>query len=176
MSSNGWWEEVVGAELAQGDYVKNCIVPVIPDSFTPASELETVSFTAAAFDLIIVTQSCDLAHGKVRLVAACPLYPIKRYQASIAKFKDTAYLEDIRRGKNAGYHMLAGIGNAPPNDDALVADFREIFSLPRGYLTQHAAAQGVRHRLRSPYLEHFSQSFARFFMRVGLPSDIPRFR
>jgi hypothetical protein len=28
---------------------------------------------------------------------------------------------------------------------------------------------------RSPYLEHFSQAFARFFMRVGLPSTIPGF-
>jgi len=29
--------------------------------------------------------------------------------------------------------------------------------------------------LRSPYLEHFSQAFARFFMRVGLPTAIPPF-
>jgi hypothetical protein len=30
--------------------------------------------------------------------------------------------------------------------------------------------------LRSPYLEHFSQTFARYFMRVGLPSDIPSYK
>jgi len=29
--------------------------------------------------------------------------------------------------------------------------------------------------LNSPYLEHLSQNFARYFMRVGLPSDLPDF-
>ena len=47
--------------------------------------------------------------------------------------------------------------------------------LPFSYLTRHAAALGNRHRLQSPFLEHFSQAFARFFMRVGLPSSIPAY-
>jgi hypothetical protein len=38
-----------------------------------------------------------------------------------------------------------------------------------------AAALGNRWRLQSPFLEHFSQAFARFFMRVGLPSAVPPF-
>ena len=29
--------------------------------------------------------------------------------------------------------------------------------------------------LLSPYKEHLAQAFARFFMRVGLPADIPKF-
>ena len=32
-----------------------------------------------------------------------------------------------------------------------------------------------RLRLLPPYREHLSQSFARFFMRVGLPIDTPSF-
>ncbi len=32
---------------------------------------------------------------------------------------------------------------------------------------------GPRWRLDSPSLEQFSQAFARFFMRVGLPRTIP---
>jgi hypothetical protein len=57
-----------------------------------------------------------------------------------------------------------------------IVDFREIYSLPFGYLEKHAANIGSRWRLRSPFLEHFSQIFARFFMRVGLPSSIPEFK
>jgi hypothetical protein len=34
---------------------------------------------------------------------------------------------------------------------------------------------GRRLRLLPPYREHLSQAFARFFMRVGLPVDIPPF-
>jgi len=40
----------------------------------------------------------------------------------------------------------------------------------------HAEALENRPRLLSPYVEHFSQSFARFFMRVGLPSQIPAYK
>ena len=35
---------------------------------------------------------------------------------------------------------------------------------------------GPRGRLQSPFLEHLSQAFARFFMRIGLPSTVPEFR
>ena len=35
---------------------------------------------------------------------------------------------------------------------------------------------GLRWRLQSPFREHFSQAFARFFMRVGLPAAIPPFK
>ncbi len=59
---------------------------------------------------------------------------------------------------------------------ALVVDFREIYSLPFELLTLQAEAAEKRWRLKSPYLEHFSQAFARFFMRVGLPSAIPPFK
>ena len=50
-----------------------------------------------------------------------------------------------------------------------------ISSLPFSYLTRHAEVRTNRHRLQSPFLEHFSQAFARFFMRVGLPSSIPAY-
>jgi hypothetical protein len=54
-----------------------------------------------------------------------------------------------------------------------VVDFHEVLSLPVGFLTSWVRASGApRLRLRPPYREHVSQSFARFFMRVGLPIDI----
>ena len=72
--------------------------------------------------------------------------------------------------------MLASPVAPGDNSQALVADFREIFSLPLDYVARLADEAGERNRLRSPYLEHFSQAFARLFMRVGLPSDIRPFR
>lgn len=50
-----------------------------------------------------------------------------------------------------------------------------IVSLPHAYLSRHAAGLGRRWRLQPPFLEHYSQAFARFFMRVGLPSAIPKY-
>lgn len=50
-----------------------------------------------------------------------------------------------------------------------------IVTLPYEYVLKHASNLNDRWRLKSPYLEHFSQAFARLFMRVGLPSAIPPF-
>jgi hypothetical protein len=56
----------------------------------------------------------------------------------------------------------------------MVVDFRRVFSLPFGFLRD--AANLLHLRLLPPYREHLSQSFARYFMRVGLPVDIPRLK
>ena len=72
--------------------------------------------------------------------------------------------------------MLASPEAPDDSRRALVVDFGQIFSLPPAYLARRATQLGSRWRLDSPFLEHFSQAFARYFMRVGLPVDIPAFR
>lgn len=79
------------------------------------------------------------------------------------------------RGRIEGLHLLASPINPGNNREALVVDFRQIYSLPYEYILKHATELGSRCRLKSPYLEHFSQAFAKLFMRVGLPSSIPPF-
>ena len=55
-----------------------------------------------------------------------------------------------------------------------VVEFHRLHSLPIDYLRQRAI-RSLRLRLMPPYREHLSQAFARYFMRVGLPLDIPAF-
>lgn len=55
-------------------------------------------------------------------------------------------------------------------------DFRRGYSLPLAFLRKRALLDSRRLRLLPPYREHLSQAFARFFMRVGLPVDIPPFK
>ena len=74
-----------------------------------------------------------------------------------------------------GLHMVASPESPKTNTQSLVVDFGHIVSLPINYLENHAASIGKRWRLSSPFLEHYSQAFARFFMRVGLPSGIAQF-
>lgn len=71
--------------------------------------------------------------------------------------------------------MLAGFSGSD-NNDSLVVDFRQIYSLPINFLRNFAAKAEIRKRLKSPYLEHTAQSFGRFLMRVGLPSGIEQFK
>ena len=56
-----------------------------------------------------------------------------------------------------------------------LVDFRRTYSLPTDDASQLADRLGPRLRLRSPYREHLAQAFARFYMRVGLPSEAADF-
>lgn len=54
-----------------------------------------------------------------------------------------------------------------------VVDFHEVYTVPRQFLESFLAQRNEQClRLSPPYREHLSQAFARFFMRVGLPTSI----
>jgi hypothetical protein len=172
-----WWETVNGAGLAQGDVLLDCLVPVMPDDVSlPTGSTWDYTFQADLFDLIVLTQSCDLENDKAPLVALCPIFTLDVWEAANAAFRQRGRWEQVRQGRIEGLHLLAAFEAPDDNRQAIVVDFRQIYSLPIGYVRLRASTLGARRRLRSPYLEHFSQGFARFFMRVGLPSNIPPFR
>ena len=56
-----------------------------------------------------------------------------------------------------------------------LVEFSRLFMTSRESLQEFAKSKDSRPRLNPPYREHLSQAFARYFMRVGLPSDIPSF-
>ncbi|MBW3539702.1 MAG: hypothetical protein KY476_05475 [Planctomycetes bacterium] len=169
-----FWIRHRGADLMQGDFLPGCLVPLFDPEFGLRGEAETVSLNRG--DLIVVTQSCDLANQKAVFVALCPISTLAAFEAVNPKFKQKGAWEDVRRGRREGLHMLASPDDPGNNREALVVDFRQIYSLPFAYLTRHSEQIGDRWRLQSPFVEHFSQAFARFFMRVGLPSAIPPFK
>ena len=175
MSNNlQWWTEYCGKELSQGDYLKECPVPVLPDTFETSSGSEGI-IEIQNTDVIVLTQSCDLANEKAPFVALCPVYTLKEMQSSNPKFREKGKWENVRNGRIEGLHMLAGFSGPEDNTSSLVVDFRQIYSLPFKFLQKEAERIGMRKRLISPYLEHLAQAFARFFMRVGLPSTIKKF-
>lgn len=167
------WDMCRGFELRQGDVLENCAIAIVASEFSPDSSDDEVLVETRR--LIVVTQSCDLANGKAPYVALCPIHRLEEMEQADEKFAAKGKWEDVRRGKIEGLYMLPSLTDPTINRDSLVADFRMIVSLPVGYLTRHANSIGDRPRLVSPFVEHFSQSFARFFMRVGLPSQIPQF-
>jgi hypothetical protein len=166
-----FWEQVSGTELRQGDYLLRC--PIVFLSPAPDAEQEV---EVQECGLIIVTQSCDLENEKARFVALCPIFSLNEFEDANPQFSRKGEWENVRKGRVEGLHLLASLVNPANNREAVVVDFREIYSLPVNFLKKHAEAHGQRWRLKSPYLEHFSQAFARFFMRVGLPSSIPPFK
>jgi len=172
--TESFWTEVVGEHLAQGDYLPNCPVPVFPADYGQTEGNSAVGVRNV--DLIIVTQSCDLENKKVTLVAMCSIWTVAQLKTLDEKYGKADRLEDVRKGKFEALHMLSSTETPSNNWDVRIMDFREIHSRPVQFLGSHATKVGKRWRLKSPYLEHFSQAFARFFMRVGLPSAIQKFK
>lgn len=173
MALESYWEKIVQTNLRQGDYLTNCPVPVFSE--IPKENL-ALEIEIGKADLIVVTQSCDLEHGKNELVALCPIYSLAEFETTNPKAAQKGFWEQVRRAKIEGFHLLSPFENPENNRQCFVVDFREIYSLPFEFLIKHAASLESRWRLKSPYLEHFSQAFARFFMRVGLPANIPPFK
>lgn len=168
------------AALRQGDFLPGCLVPIPvfdPTKFGKNSPTQEIEIEIEEYDLIILTQSCDLENGKISRVLLCPIYSISEYEETNQGFKKKGVWNEVLTGRREGLHLLSSPISPENNREALVVDFRQvyIYSLPYDYVLKHATQLGTRWRLKSPYLEHFSQAFARLFMRVGLPSAIPRF-
>ena len=173
MIAETFWEKVAEANLRQGDYLMNCPVPVYVE--IPQENL-SLEIQIGFSNLIVVTQSCDLENGKNELGALCPIYTLAEFEKENPKAAQKDFWEQVRKAKIEGFHLLSPFENPENNRECLVVDFREIYSLPFKFLSKHADTMENRWRLKPPYLEHFSQAFARFFMRVGLPANIPPFK
>lgn len=170
-----WWSTVDGPDLSQGDLLGDCFLPVFADPTPTHGDLPR-DVDVKRQRLIVLTQSCDLENKKVAFVALCPIHTLDEFAQVNPKFANRRNWESVRKGQQFSLHMLASEADPTNNDAAWVVDFGHLVSLPISYLSSHAAELGDRHRLNSPFLEHFAQAFARFFMRVGLPSAIPPFR
>jgi hypothetical protein len=175
IESPGFWTQISGSSLAQGDFLRDCLVPIFSPGFRVGAPQEQDVQVCGA-NLIVVTQSCDLENNKAQFVALCPIYSLDEFTGINPRFSKKHERDEVRKGRHEGLHMLGSPTNPENNSESLIVDFRQIYSLPFEYLSGHAAKLGSRWRLQSPFLEHFSQAFARFFMRVGLPSSIPPFK
>ena len=128
------------------------------------------------YNVIIMSQSCDLVQNRIEIVLVCPFFTLSEVGNQNQFYKSDAGKENLRRGNQPGYHLL---NKCPFEDfglsDYLVVDFRNVFGVHFNVLNNLKNTTPKRLRLLPPYREHLSQAFARFFMRVGLPLDIPAF-
>jgi hypothetical protein len=169
------WYAVVTPEvgLEQGDFIFEC--PILE----PVHNIQenTAETKYSEYDVVIMSQSCDLQNGKLSFVLVCPFWSMKMIEEHNPWLKSKKGKEQLRMGHQPNYHLLnkPGISEIPVENDFLVVDFRSVFSVPLTYLVENISNTPSRLRLLSPYKEHLSQSFARFFMRVGLPINIEPF-
>ena len=167
--------EAVGAgePLMQGDLLDACPI-VIPPPVPLGTE--RVEAMVREYDVIVMSQSCDLEQRKVDLVLVCPVWPISEFGQNDSFYGTSDGQEALRRGYCPGYHLVHPCDLVGFERECLVVDFRNIYGVPFDFLLDFAGSIERRLRLLPPYREHLSQAFARFFMRVGLPVDIPPFK
>jgi hypothetical protein len=170
------WYSIINGETAlmQGDFFFSCKL------LNQISIIDTTEIDAETeiHDIVILSQSCDLAAKKIDRALVCPVYQLETLSGLHADYKNKKAREELRKGNRIGYHLL----NKPPHqnglskDDFYVVDFKKPYSVALNILEELTNHNPTRLRLNSPYREHLSQAFARFFMRVGFPSDIPSFQ
>ena len=172
MEQYPWYDIVDGNEpLMQGDFITECPIVIPPSEISDEVEVRIVNY-----NVVIMSQSCDLAQRKLDLVLVCPIWPLSEFEGRSEFFKSRKGKEALRRGNVPGYHLLNKCEIDGFKTDYLVVDFRTVYSVSFDFILNLATKRGKRLRLLPPYREHLSQAFARFFMRVGLPVDIPPFR
>jgi hypothetical protein len=169
-----WYQALRGDEIEQGDLFEACPVFVPPEDLAEGP-LANAVFRWEERDLIVLSQSCDLVKGreKVSDVLLCAAW--RRSELTEGHLATAKGMENARRGNLPGFHVLAACSLPALEREVRVVDFRRVYSLPVAFLRKRAVAGGDRIRLMPPYREHLSQAFARFFMRVGLPVDVPPF-
>jgi hypothetical protein len=158
--------------LEQGDFIPDCPVIVPPLNSTVDAE---VDIQIINIDSIILSQSCDLGHGKIEIVLLCPYLPLSAWLDAFPKDQQSnrareRAVEKLRKGHFPGYHLLNKLEDAL--NDYQVVDFKNVNAVNYDFLIALIQDRENRVRLLPPYKEHLSQAFARYFMRVGLPQDL----
>ncbi|MDD3860739.1 MAG: hypothetical protein PHW83_11115 [Bacteroidales bacterium] len=169
-----WYAQIDPTEpVQQGDFVLKC--QIIQPKVEAKQANKKLNAIVKEYDVIIMSQSCDLVAEKINLVLVCPFYTLTELGKIHSEYKSSSNKEKLRKGHVLGMHLLNEC-NINGITDFLVVDFKSVYAIPLPLLKQIVLSRNKRNRLLSPYREHLSQAFARFFMRVGLPVDIPVFK
>jgi|SRR5665213_592244 len=172
-----WFAVIDEDDIEQGDIVENFPVFLPPDDMVvdTKGQPSSTTFKWKEQDLIVMSQSCDLVKGREKVddILLCAVWKRSELAGDANLGKDSG-MEDARKGRLPAFHVLAPSMIEEFEREVRVIDFRRVYSLPVSFVRSRAET-AKRLRLLPPYREHLSQSFARFFMRVGLPIDIPPF-
>lgn len=170
------WYKIVdkSAPLMQGDIIESC--PIIIPSTNPNKEDINISAEVEKYDIIVLTQSCDLEFKKVELVLVCPVITLSDAEEMYPFFKSTDSKNALREGATPAFHLLNECKMKEIEQDFLIVSFRNVYGVPYELIIKLIKNNQRRLALLPPYREHLAQAFARFFMRVGLPVNIPKFK
>ncbi|MEA2822757.1 MAG: hypothetical protein QOJ86_4761 [Bradyrhizobium sp.] len=172
MEKNVWYEEVMGSDLEQGDILTDC--PTYHPIYPGSSATNTVSVLRNDFDLVVLSQSCDLVTGREKLanVVLCPFFSKQAIEAdSVHPLSRKGAIANAAKNKEPAFFVLDAYQGDGVALQLCVVHFRQVLTIPLPFLRSLVSERGTRLRLRSPYREALATRFANFFSRVALPRE-----
>lgn len=174
MSKESWYKVSNSkTPLSQGDIFFNC--PIVVPEYTPTEDTRELKAQIEEYNVVVLTQSCDLINNKINIALVSPVYTLSQLITEDPEFTSKRKKEKLRQGDYHSLHMLQDPSKKGFPKEIYIVNFHSVFGAPISLLNDLMTTQKRRLTLLSPYKEHLSQSFARFLMRVGLPSNIPPF-
>jgi len=165
-----WYNFINNESIEQGDLFFN--FPVIePVDHIQLDTEQTPEVIVKDYDVVVMTQSCDIAEDKVDHIILCPHFDIEG-RIDISKSSGENTFNNIKAGRQVRYSMLNNFNSEKFKMNYRIVDFGLIFTASKGLVNKIVKDQNPRLRLCPPYREHLAQGFAKFFMRVGLPQNI----
>lgn len=179
MSDCSWFEPVdTNEDITQGDLVRECPI-VFPPSEIPEGDEPNVPAPREYHDVIVMTQACDIEQCKVDFVLVCPVTDLEEILSEYTfenKKKRINFKNSIRKGFVYHYYLLDECDLEGYDLNYSVVNLGELYLMDLSLINEIAKNQDGRLRLKPLYREELSQSFAKTFMRIGLPRTIPEFK
>lgn len=159
-----WYVESVG-DIEQGDLFDGVRV------VRPGLKDGKYTFTARDARVVVLTQSCDVRKVDLLLVAEVHDYDVLVATTDDGNLKSSEYRKALARGQAVTDFLMPPLPSIEMNWS--VVNFFDIYQVPKALLEDDGATRIGR--LGNPYVEYLSQGYARFMMRVGLPTVLTEF-
>lgn len=163
----GDWYEGCTGELEQGDIILG-FAGLLPD----LDEHSMPSLVRATINVVVLTQSCDIPKPAQKTILLAQVLDHADAAEKWSHYSSSKYKDALAHGTSICDVLL------PPTPDGALdfslVLFRNLLVLPKTYvMRERSRCRTIR--LSSPYKEYLAQSYARFMMRVGLPTPLQDF-
>ena len=166
-----WYRLVTDGSLEQGDLLFDFPFVSVLATYDEIMADQVGSAEKVFYDIVVLTQSCDLAKGKVEHVLLCPFFRKAELGPKFKGLDKSGGEKEVQRGKWESLYLLPPCQVGGINQEPRIVNFRQVLAVPFDVVAVHAIRQAQRARLCPPYREHLAQAFARFIMRIGFPID-----
>lgn len=129
-----WFQAAEGGDLEQGDILQQFPVIAPPSDLTFPIVESDISVTLRTFDVIVMTQSCDLANDKVNDVILCPHWDLEAIGTLNPALAKLDVQKSILNGYRHRYTMLAASNIENLSLGIRIVDFGQVFSLPKSFV------------------------------------------